>query len=297
MREVFELVERVSRTEATVLLRGESGTGKELVARALHALSPRREGPFRARNCATLSPELAASELFGHEKGAFTGAQTAREGLFASAEGGSVFLDEIAELSLDNQARLLRVVEEREFVAVGATEPVRVDVRLISATNKSLRNAVNQGSFREDLMYRVRVVPIFLPPLVERDGDLECLSWHFINHFNARGHRRVDRISKEVTDAMHAYPWPGNVRELRNAIEHAFALGVGPELSLDELPPELRGEAPRVARAAGSRQPTEKDRISEALATHGGRKSNAAEALGMSRTTLWRKMREHGLLD
>ena len=183
MRSFFELLRRAARSDASILIRGESGTGKELAAAAIHQLSRRRNRPFQAINCATLTPELAASELFGHVRGAFTGAIREREGLFALANGGTAFLDEVAELSPDIQGRLLRVLQEQTFVPVGGTEPIHVDVRMLAATNKSLRDEVERGRFREDLMYRIRVVPLFLPPLVERDGDVEALTWWFIKKF------------------------------------------------------------------------------------------------------------------
>lgn len=313
MLQLFELVRRVARSEASILIRGESGTGKELTAAAIHQLSRRRAKPFKAINCATLTPELAGSELFGHVRGAFTGAVREREGLFSLADGGTVFLDEVAELTLDIQARLLRVLQERDFVPVGGTEPVEVDVRLLAATNKSLRDEVEAKHFREDLMYRIRVVPIFLPPLVEREGDIEGLIWHFIREFDeraavrdaarARDHdgeddlpwRRIEAISPDAFARLLAYPWPGNVRELRNVVEYAFAVGEGPVLDVHELPPELRGlPPPRTRHAGGTLSPEddEKARILEALRHAGGQKSQAAELLGISRTTLWRKMRE-----
>lgn len=294
MRQIFTLLERIARTDASVLIRGETGTGKELVASAIHQLSPRSAAPFRAINCATLTPELAASELFGHVKGSFTGAIKDRRGLFAAADQGTVFLDEIGELPLDIQARLLRVLQERSFVPVGAADPVDVDVRLVSATNKSLRNEVEAHRFREDLMYRIRVVPVFLPPLSERHGDIEALTWRFIDEHNRAGHRAVEGFTREAYDALLAYPWPGNVRELQNVVTYAFAVGEGPAIDLDQLPPELRGEPPPTDRAGQHLSPEESERarIMDALERVDGQKSRAAELLGMSRTTLWRKMRE-----
>jgi two-component system response regulator AtoC len=304
----FELVRRAARSEASILIRGESGTGKELVAAAIHQLSRRRERPFRAINCATLTPELAASELFGHLRGSFTGAIRDHAGLFASGNGGTVFLDEIAELAPDIQARLLRVLQERTVVPVGGTEPISVDVRMLAATNKSLRDEVERGRFREDLMYRVRVVPLFLPPLVEREGDVEALTWHFITEFNRasrsgsaalRGElasREIESVAPEAHARLLAYQWPGNVRELRNVIEYAFAIGEGPVLEVSELPPELRGEPPprttRTHHHTMAPEDDERARILEALRIVGGLKSQAAELLGISRTTLWRRMRE-----
>lgn len=302
MTQLFELLGRVARTDVSILIRGESGTGKELVARALHELSPRGEHPFRAVNCATLTPELLASELFGHVKGAFTGAISSRKGLFELAHKGTVFLDEIAELPMDVQARLLRVLQEKTFVPLGGTTPIRVDVRVISATHQSLRHAVEQRRFRADLMYRVRVVPIFLPRLIDRQGDIEALTWHFIARKNQEAGfiRQIKAVRPEAMSALLAYDWPGNVRELLNAMEYAFAVGIGDVLKLDELPPELRGEVPfgedvdmlSPRSQELSLAQLERARIIEALQKHQGKKGLAAQALEMSRSTLWRKMRE-----
>ncbi|MBW2732660.1 MAG: sigma 54-interacting transcriptional regulator [Deltaproteobacteria bacterium] len=296
MRDFFELARRVARADSTVLVRGETGTGKELVARALHEFSPRAKKPFAAINCATLTPELLASELFGHVRGAFTGAVKDRQGLFVQGDGGTVFLDEIAEISMDTQARLLRVLQERTFVPLGGTQPVKVDVRVVSATHTGLRQMVEARTFREDLMYRIRVVPLFLPPLRERTGDVEALTWHFIREHNARGLREVSGLEGRASEAMCAYGWPGNVRELQNAVEHAFAVGEGPILALHELPPELRGEGiVRVAKPLTANE-MERERIVAILEEVRGKKGLAADRLGMSRSTLWRKMREHGLI-
>ena len=297
MREFLGRLERVARTDATVLVRGESGTGKELVARAIHRLSPRSTGPFRAINCATLTGELLASELFGHVRGAFTGAVRDRKGLFALAHSGTVFLDEIAELPLDLQARLLRVLEQRRFTPLGGSQSQSVDVRIVSATNKALRREVEDGRFREDLMYRVRVVALFLPPLAERIGDVEALTWHFIDHFNREGHRHIEAIAPDAWEALMDYSWPGNIRELRNNLEQAFAIGVGPVLQLGDLTPELQGDP-----TPGRRDPSqlteldlERERLLGALREARGRKTEAAELLGISRSTLWRKLKQHGI--
>ncbi len=295
MFELFERMRRVARSRASVLVRGETGAGKELVARALHSLSPRADGPFRGLNCAMLTPELLASRLFGHVRGAFTGAVRDRRGLFQLAHKGTIFLDEIAEMPLELQARLLRVLQEQAFTPVGGTEEVKVDVRVFSATHQALREAVAERRFREDLMYRIRVVPLFLPPLCQREGDIEALSWHFIQFFNQEGYRTIEGIDSVAMDALLSYRWPGNVRELRNAIEHAFAVGEGPSLTIDELPPELRGERPPQRREPGSSTlgDMERQRILEALQATGGRKGEAAKRLGMNRSTLWRKLREY----
>ena len=296
---LFERLPRVARSEASVLIRGETGTGKELVARALHQLSGRAAGPFQALNCATLTAELLASELFGHVRGAFTGAIRDRPGLFRLAHHGTIFLDEIAEMPLDIQARLLRVLQERSFVPLGGTEPAFVDVRVLSATHRSLRDAAREHRFREDLMYRVRVVPLFLPPLAERSGDVEALTWHFIDLFAAQGPRRIERIERAVMDALLAYPWPGNVRELRNAVEYACAIGEGPDYILADLLPELRGEPPprNLAAAPALDEDAERQRIRDALQRAGGRRGEAARLLGVDRSTLWRRLRELRLSD
>ena len=312
MRELFRRVERVAATDSSVLIRGESGTGKELVARAIHACSRRAAGPFRAVNCATLTPDHLASELFGHVRGAFTGAVRDRPGHFALADGGTLFLDEVAEIPLDLQARLLRVLQERVYVPLGGTAPREVDVRVVAATNRALRAEVAAGRFREDLMYRVRVVTLYLPILADRKGDIAALAWHFIDEFNARaatwGGRRIDEIDDAALALLERYPWPGNIRELRNVIEQAFALGEGAALGPSDLTPELRGEPPPVrqvrdralAVGAEAAEPAPEDdpeatRIRAALAASGGRRVEAAERLGVSRTTLWRRMRELGI--
>jgi two-component system response regulator AtoC len=293
MREFFDLIGRVARTDSSILIRGETGTGKELVANAVHQLSRRAGGPFRAVNCATFTPELLASELFGHVRGAFTGAIRDRQGLFASASSGTVFLDEIAEMPLDLQARILRVVQEKNFVPVGGTDPIEVDVRLVSATHRALRREVEEGRFREDLMYRLRVVPIFLPRLVEREGDIEALLWHFIDEFNAVSERQLEGVEEDAMKLLLDYDWPGNIRELHNVVEYAFAVGTDPVLTAGDLMPEMRGEPPPPSQ--GGRSPEEKERaeIIDALEKAGGRKSKAAELLGISRSTLWRKLREY----
>jgi len=292
MLELFDLVRRVARTDSSILIRGDTGTGKERVASAVHQLSPRSSGPFRAVNCATFTPELLASELFGHVRGAFTGAVRDRQGLFASADKGTVFLDEIAEMPLDLQAQFLRVVQENTFVPVGATDGVDVDLRFVSATHRALRREVEGGRFREDLMYRLRVVPIFLPRLKEREGDVEALLWHFIAEFNDKGGRRIEGVHRRAMKRLLDYSWPGNIRELRNVVEYAFAVGTDEVVTEDELTPELRGEAPPSERSGRSALREEREKIRHALEGAGGRKSQAAETLGISRSTLWRKLRE-----
>lgn len=299
MLEFFELVRRVARTDAPALIRGQTGTGKELVASAIQQLSQRADKPFEVLNCATLTRDLLESRLFGHKKGSFTGAIRDQEGLFARADGGTIFLDEIAEVPLDLQAKLLRVLEERTYTPVGGTESVKVDIRLISATHVSLREAVNQGRFREDLMYRIRVVPLFLPPLNERAGDIELLTWHFVERFSRESGRDITGIEDPAMRAILEYPWPGNVRELRNVVRRALIIGSGPTIQLKDLTPELRGETvpgdtEQEAPALTERQ-LEYQRLVAALQESGGKKQEAAALLGISRTTLWRKLREHGI--
>jgi len=300
MKALFEKIRRAGRSDSTILIRGESGTGKELVSQALHACSERSRRPFRAVNCATFTAELLASELFGHVKGSFTGAIRDKAGLFVQADGGTLFLDEIAELPLGLQARLLRVIQERRFIPVGGVSETEVDVRLVSATNTGLRKLVHDGLFREDLMYRVRVVVLYLPPLRERSGDLEALTWHFIDQFNERGPRRVHAIDASAWAAMSEYPWPGNIRELHNNIEQAFVLGDGPVLTLDELPPELVSSeeiAPRrVSAAPLDLKAVQRQQLLEAIRATGGRRDRMAESLGISRATLYRRLKEYELI-
>ena len=295
MQEFFKLIERVARTEASVLIRGETGTGKELAARAIHNLSTRVKGPCEAVNCATLDSELLASELFGHVKGAFTGAIGDKKGLFELADKGTLFLDEVGDMAVNVQSRLLRVLQEREFTPLGATQKRTTDVRVISATHRALREEVEKGLFREDLMYRLRVVKLLIPPLRERVGDIEALIWCFISQFNEQGFREVTGIAEDAYDALNSYSWPGNIRELRNAIEGAFAIGVGETLLLKDLPPELKGEEGSFSPRPANSTLNEKEQIALALSQTLGRKNKAAELLGISRSTLWRKMREMGL--
>jgi two-component system, NtrC family, response regulator AtoC len=297
MEEVFVRLRRAARGDWTVLLTGETGTGKELAAAALHAESPRARGPFRAINCATLSPTLLESQLFGHVRGAFTGAIRDHGGLFRAAHGGSVFLDEVTEIPLELQGRLLRVLQEKTFIPVGATLPVPVDTRVVSATNRSLHAEVEAKRFREDLSYRLRVVPVALPPLRQRSGDIVALFWHFVDELNGLGFRRIDGVSRAAFERLRRYPWPGNVRELRSAVEFAYAVGDGPVFGLDDLTPEVRGDiVPHAAQRLRSPEGNdERDRIAAALRSTDGRIGRAALALGISRQTLWRKLYALGL--
>ncbi len=295
MLEVIDVVRHVAERDVTVLVRGESGTGKELVARAIHQESPRRDGPFVAINCAAFAPTLLESELFGHEKGAFTGAVRRHQGVFERAHGGTLFLDEVGELSPELQARLLRVLEDRSFHRVGGTTPISVDVRIVSATHRSLREEVRAGRFREDLMYRLRVVPIFLPPLRDRRADIPLLLRHFIDALARRGGRTIERIEPRALRALLDHPWPGNVRELINVVEYAYAVGRGPTLAWSHLPPEFRERGETGRRASPWQDLPEPEAIRRALAAHGGRVTDAARALGMNRVTLWRKRKKYGI--
>jgi transcriptional regulator with PAS, ATPase and Fis domain len=301
MRRLFRIIEKAARTEASVLVRGESGTGKELVANALHALSGRAHGPFRAINCAALSPSLLESELFGHVRGAFTGAVRDSPGHFRLAQGGTLLLDEVAELPLELQAKLLRVLETRTVIPVGGREPVSVDVRIVAATHRALRREVEQGRFRADLMYRLRVVPIFLPALRERPGDILPLAERFLTELNARGGRQVLRLSARARRQLQEYAWPGNVRELRNVMEYAHVMGEGPTLTEAELPPEFNEQfrpvrLPLAPESAGTPSAEPRDigveDIRRALEQTRGNRARAASLLGISRVTLWRRLRE-----
>ena len=303
MHRLFELVQRAGHSDATVLIRGESGTGKELVADALHNESPRSRQPFQVVNCATFTSELLASELFGHVRGAFTGAVRDRKGVLAMADKGTLFLDEVAELPIELQARLLRVIQQRRFTPVGATVEQQVDVRFLSATNAGLRKMVAEGRFREDLMYRLRVVVLYLPRLVDRAGDIQALTWHYIDRFNDRRGRKVHAIDRPAWAAMQAYSWPGNIRELRNNLEQAFVLGEGPVLKLDELAPEIRGEGvERISSTPAATRPQltladlQRDELTTAYRETGGHRGKMADVLGISRPTLYRRLKRHGLI-
>ena len=298
MRRLYALLERVCRTDSTVLLLGESGTGKELVASTIHYQSDRRQGPFVAVNCAALPEGLIESELFGHEKGAFTGANARRAGRFELAHQGTIFLDEIGDVPLPTQVKLLRVLEERAFERVGGGETLEVDVRVVAATNKDLQAEVRAGRFREDLFYRLNVIPIELPPLRERAEDIPLLVDHFTARFNDRFGRRV-RFSSGAVAALCRYGFPGNVRELINLVERAVALADGDTVELADLPPHVRGAKERVPLRplAAVTAEAEQRHIQRILAFTGGNRTQAAKLLGISRKTLWEKMRLHGLED
>ena len=295
MQQVVEVIKVVAKSNATVLITGESGTGKELVARAIHSQSYRKDKPFVAVSCAALPESLLESELFGHEKGAFTGAHAQRRGKFEVANRGSLFLDEIGEMSANIQVHLLRVLEEKEFTRVGGNELIKVDVRVISATNKDMKKVVANGQFREDLYYRLNVVTIELPPLRERKEDIPLLAQHFLKKFAVENQKEITGFSPEATDFLLKYEWPGNVRELENAIERAVILAKNSYIEVADLPREsltLARSAPLVKSLAE----VEKNHILNILAkTRGNNYSEAARILGISRVTLYNKIKAYGL--
>ncbi|HPD14043.1 MAG TPA: sigma 54-interacting transcriptional regulator [Planctomycetota bacterium] len=297
MRELIALIRRVSQTDATVLLRGESGTGKEVVARTLHALGPRRARPLVCVNCAAVPEALLESELFGHEKGAFTGAIERRIGRFEQANGGTVFLDEIAEMPPTTQAKILRVLQEREFQRVGGTTPLKVDVRLIASTNRDLEAAMASGGFRRDLYYRLKVIEVTLPPLRERREDIRLLCAHFLEEIAREMGRQAPAVDEAVLRILEAYPWPGNVRELRNVLERAVVLGAGERLMPSHLPREVRGGYPGQGELPDdlTLAAAERRHVSDVLALTGWNKSRAAALMRISRPRLDRKIREYGL--
>ena len=308
MRKVFETIQKVAETDLTVLVRGESGTGKELVAQALHHRSPRARRPFVAVNCAAISRELVESELFGHEKGAFTGADARRVGRFEAAEGGTIFLDEIGDMPLETQAKVLRVLQERSFERVGGSRPIEVDVRVVAATHRDLEKEVREGRFREDLYYRLRVVVIEIPPLRERPADLPLLVARFLEQVAKRLGRERKPIGQAALARLARHPWPGNVRELRNVVEQAAVLASGAEIAEEDLrldaaallpgkdlPPEHAATFADAKRLAVEQ--FEREYLLRALRQCGGNISRTAEAIGMVRQSLQQKIRELGLRD
>lgn len=295
MAKVFELVKRVSQTEIPVLVRGDSGTGKELIARAIHGESARNSGPFVAINCATLSEGLLESELFGHAKGAFTGAIRDHAGVFARAKGGTLFLDEVAELSYDLQAKLLRVLETGDFTPIGAEKSIKADVRIVAATHKALRQEVEQGRFRQDLLYRLRVVPIFLPALKARQRDIPVLVQHMLQQQFTR--ETMPEIDKAAMAQLMVYDWPGNVRELKNAIQYALVMFDGKTITCKDLPEETANQnitVRSVTKPSTAKKQASKAEIQQAIEACDGNLTQAAKLLGIGRTTLWRKLKQSG---
>ncbi|MFQ5847017.1 MAG: sigma-54-dependent transcriptional regulator [Candidatus Methylomirabilales bacterium] len=296
LQKVLETASQVAKTDATVLIQGESGTGKEVIARAIHAWSPRAGRPFIAIDCATLPESLLESELFGHVKGAFTGALGAKKGLFEEGDGGTIFLDEVGGMPPSTQAKLLRVLQEQVIRRVGSTTPVRIDIRILAATNQDLKGLVENGTFREDVYYRLNGIVLPIPPLRERREDVIALATHFLKLFGQRLGRKVKGISSEAMEGLVGYAWPGNVRELEKAIERAVVLGRSELLMPDDLPPSLLGQGDLKSSPPGRRMTLaelEEGRILSALYDHGWNQTKAAEELGISRTTLWRKLKEY----
>ncbi len=295
MQKIYDVLDRISVDSPTVLIQGESGTGKEVVARVIHQNSSAKDKPFIPVNCGAMVEGLLESELFGHVRGAFTGAIKDKIGLFKAAEGGSIFLDEIAELSPNLQVKLLRVLQERRIRPVGDTTESDVDVRVITATNRNLEEAMKTGEMRKDLYYRLNVVSIKMPPLRERKEDVPLFINYFLNRFNETNKRKVQAVSPEAMNAMLNYHWPGNVRQLENAIERAFVLGLGETLEVSDLPPEVRefSEMSTGSRSSFSLKENEIVLIREALKKTSGKKAEAADLLGINVTTLYRKMKRY----
>ena len=295
MQHLLALARQIAPTDCNVIVTGESGTGKELLARYLHLHSRRAEGPFLGVNCGALTDELLTNELFGHDKGAFTGAHADKAGLIETAGGGSLFLDEITEMSPAMQVRLLRVIQEREVLRVGGTRAIPVDVRFVAATNRDLQVAVKEGAFRRDLYFRLNVVNLHLPPLAARRGDVPLLAYYFLKKHATLMGRESAEISPEALGLLEAYSFPGNVRELENIIERAVAIGTGPVVRDADLPDDLRSLTIRVFRRRDGRIPTleeqERDYIRWVLAETSGNQTAAAQALGIDRVSLWRKLK------
>jgi len=304
MMEIFQTLQKVSRSTATVLLRGESGTGKELLARAIHQHSP-RVGPFVTINCGAIPEGVLESELFGHERGAFTGALRKRVGRFEQAQGGTIFLDEVGDLPLLMQVKLLRVLQERTFERVGGNEPIKADVRIIAATHRDLEAGISDGGFREDLYWRLNVVPISLPPLRERKEDIPLLIDHFLSKYNAENQKQV-LLSTDLLELMRRYDWPGNIRELQNCIERIVVLAEGEEVGLREIPKSIQGyfqDMRQVTSAPGSASlkenlaTMERERIRTALEKSGWVQAKAARSLGITPRQIAYKIIKYGLED
>jgi PAS domain S-box-containing protein len=299
MQRIFNLIEMIKDNDSTVLLTGESGTGKSMLAHEIHRRSKRRSLPFVKISCAALAENLLESELFGHVKGAFTGAVQDRKGKFEAADGGTVFLDEIGEVPLATQVKLLRFLQEQEFERVGSNKTVRVNVRIIAATHRDLLQMVRDGRFREDFYYRLAVIPVHVPPLRERPGDLGSVMQRILERLARRLGTEPKSVSPDVMELFRRHPWPGNIRELENVLEHGFVCTPGRRITVESLPGYLRQPASEGIRtdpaAPASRETAERDAIAAALERAGGRMAEAARDLGVDRTTLWRKMKRHGL--
>jgi DNA-binding NtrC family response regulator len=295
MQAVFELAKTAARSNSTILVLGESGSGKEVLARAIHAESPRAEGAFVAVSCAALTETLLESELFGHEKGSFTGAIARRKGKFEAAHGGTLFLDEVGDIGPKLQLDLLRVLEDRRFHRVGGNDPIEVDVRIVAATNRDLRKAAAEGKFREDLFYRLNVIPILIPPLRQRREDVPLLVEAFVERLAIETKKRIDGVSADAMNALMAYDWPGNVRELRNVLERGAVVTTGAVIQLADLGLPTKGDAPPKPGTLASLEEVEKRHVAVVLAHTGGNVSQSARILGIDRVTLYNKMRRYGI--
>lgn len=298
MQKVFDLISNASMSEAPTIIYGESGTGKELVAKAIHEIGVRKDKPFIKVNCAALNESLLESELFGHVKGAFTGAHKTREGRFEAARDGDIFLDEIGDLPLSTQVKLLRVLEEKVIERVGDNQPINTDVRIISATNQDLKQLVKQGSFREDFYYRINVIPIYVPPLRERIGDIPILASSFFRRLKVKSGKNIKEVSPEALKFLIQYSWPGNVRELKSTFEYAFVSCNGESILPQHLPTELtkgRSADKTEHTASESLEKIKKQRLIGALRKSGGNQSEAARILGISRTSVWNQIRKFNI--
>jgi two-component system response regulator HydG len=293
MQKVYQVVQKAALSDAPVIIYGESGTGKELVARAIHLMGRRKDAPFVQLNCAALNEALLESELFGHIKGAFTGAYRHRIGRFEAAHEGDLFLDEIADIPLATQVKLLRVIETKQFERVGDHRPISVDVRIITATNKDLHEMIDSKRFREDLFFRINVIPVHLPPLRERLEDVPLLVNVFVERLRERTGKKITGLSPEAMDRFMSYSWPGNVRELRSVLEYAFVIAEKGTIGLEQLPHPLVSEPSR--RLSNLKEPEEKVALIEALRKSNGNQSEAARILGVNRVTVWNRMRKHGI--
>ena len=299
LEKLLETARQIAPTDCNILLSGESGTGKELFARYIHFSSNRAEGPFFAINCGAFTEELLSNELFGHEKGAFTGAATMKKGLIEMASGGTLFLDEITEMPPSMQVKLLRVIQEKEVLRLGATEPVKIDVRFIAATNRDIQTAIKAGNFRQDLYFRLNVVLLHMPPLSERKEDIPLLSYYFLKKYSALMKKNVTEISADVIALLMNYDFPGNVRELENIIERGVALSTDSSIGVVHLPEDLRELSIKTFRRREGKIPSLEDQemsyINWVLAEVGGNKTLAAQILGIDRVSLWRKLKKYGL--
>ncbi len=299
MQRLLDVARQIAPTDCNVLITGESGTGKELFARYIHFNSKRAEGPFFAINCGAFTEELLSNELFGHEKGAFTGATSMKKGLIEMASGGTLFLDEITEMAPSMQVKLLRVIQEKELLRVGGTEPVKVDVRFIAATNRDIQDAIKNGAFRQDLYYRLNVVSLRIPPLSERRDDIPILGYYFLKKYSALMNKDVTEIAEDVMAILMNYDFPGNVRELENIIERGVALTNSNRIEIGHLPEDLKQLSIRTFRKKNGRIPTleeqEEAYIKWVLKEVGGNKTVAAQILGIDRVSLWRKLKKYGL--